>query len=297
MASDRYFCYRSPVGGTGTLLSCQRTDADLPPAGGAAGGAVTLWCNGSYVQSALAGGTGRSCWRRWNTSTLAPRSGRGEREGGREGDREKCVHTRHAKTYAAYIYPLPIYPSLPASAQPSSPPSLLPSLPPHLSLSGCDAPKALCCNPAVAPRPPPDSCPPAPTRACLLERAFHSAACLPLLPSLALTLPRDFFSLSASRPLWSPSSPSPFRLSLASRPTSLLHRGPSLSRARRGACSVALGSCVLVFGGWDGSAHLKDCEWLDTAAADFRMLTRVSSIAGVSAEHGHMGGVFGEGGG
>jgi len=39
-------------------------------------------------------------------------------------------------------------------------------------------------------------------------------------------------------------------------------RGPSLPNPRRGACSVALGGRLLIFGGWDGSQHLRDAHWM-----------------------------------
>lgn len=39
-------------------------------------------------------------------------------------------------------------------------------------------------------------------------------------------------------------------------------RGPSLPNPRRGACSVALGARLLIFGGWDGSQHLRDAHWM-----------------------------------
>ena len=49
-------------------------------------------------------------------------------------------------------------------------------------------------------------------------------------------------------------------------------RGPSLPKPRRGACSVALDTRLLIFGGWDGWQHLCDADWMDTRCVDYTML-------------------------
>jgi len=56
--------------------------------------------------------------------------------------------------------------------------------------------------------------------------------------------------------------------------TSQWVRGPSLPQPRRGACSVSIGSRLLIFGGWDGNKHLRDCLWLDTMDANYTLLSQ-----------------------